>query len=104
MVALLSEWNMTTRDSLRCGPDRNWTFVLRLSALAIPERSLRPVRDADALEDVRQVRFDGLLADRELARDALVRQSSRDEAQDVLLARRELGSRLLLDPRRENLA
>ena len=40
-----------------------------------PERGLRPVGDADRAEDARQVRLHRLLADRELARDQLVRQA-----------------------------
>jgi hypothetical protein len=56
-----------------------------------PERRLCPVGDADHAEDLRQVRLHRLLADRELARDQLVRKALRDKAQDFLLA---LGERV----------
>src|SRR5204862_6607326 len=53
------------------------------------ERELEAVRDAELVENVRNVVLDGVFADGELTRDVLVGQSAYDGGDDLLLARRE---------------
>src|SRR5688572_2077264 len=73
---------------------RNRTSVLRPEPVPLgPQRSLRPVGDPDRAEDARQVRLHGLLADRELARDQLVRKAARHHPQYLALTFRELVER-----------
>src|SRR5262249_21233663 len=74
------------------GPSRNWTLVLRLRAvagetvLARPDRRLHAIEDVDLSKHARQVCLDGLLGDVEPTRNFLVRQSVRDQPQDLELA------------------
>ena len=58
-----------------------------------PQRRLRPIGDADRPEDAREMGLDRLLADRELARDQLVREAAGDEREHFALALREVVER-----------
>src|SRR3954469_23410015 len=58
-----------------------------------PQRGLGAVGDADALEDAGEVGLDRLLGDAEAAGDLLVRQALGQQAEHLLLARRQVGGR-----------
>src|SRR2546429_6989534 len=64
-----------------------------------PQGGLRAICDADAVENVRQVSLDRLLADVQLARDALVRQPLRHESKDLAFSFGQVVGRPLLGPR-----
>src|SRR5260370_42696659 len=69
-------------------PDRGWDGLRRMAEAVVNlmQRKLEPVGEAEFVEDVVQMVFDGLLGDEKLFADFLVAKALSDKLHDFFLA------------------